>query len=209
MDHRNPQVDQYLTDGCGRCPLGGTPRCKVHTWPDELNELRRIVQECGLTEELKWGVPCYTSEKKNIAIVSAFKEYCSLSFFKGALLRDEQGILTSPGENSQSARQIRFTSVEEITPLESILKDYLREAMEVEKSGQKVDFKAKSELTLPDELQAMFRKLPALESAFRALTPGRQRGYVLFFSSAKQPQTRAARIEKHIPRILEGLGMHD
>ncbi|MFO1007821.1 MAG: DUF1801 domain-containing protein [Planctomycetaceae bacterium] len=209
MDHRNPQVDQYLIDGCGRCPLGGTPRCKVHTWPDELNELRRIVQECGLTEELKWGVPCYTSEKKNIAIVSAFKEYCSLSFFKGALLRDEQGILTSPGENSQSARQIRFTSVEEITSLKSTLKDYLREAIQVEKSGQKVDFKAKSELTLPDELQAMFRKLPALESAFRALTPGRQRGYVLFFSSAKQPQTRVARIEKHIPRILEGLGMHD
>lgn len=209
MDHRNPQVDLYLVEGCGRCPLGGTPRCKVHTWPDELNELRRIVRECGLTEELKWGVPCYTFEKKNIAIVSAFKEYCSLSFFKGALLRDEPRILTSPGENSQAARQVRFTSVQEVIQLEPVLKDYLREAIEIEKSGRKVDFKAKSELTFPEELHAMFRKLPALEAAFRALTPGRQRGYVLHFSSAKHTQTRTARIEKQIPRILEGLGLHD
>ena len=209
MDKLNPQVDLYLIDGCGRCSLGGTPQCKVHAWPQELIELRRIVLESGLTEEQKWGVPCYTSEKKNIAIVSAFKEYCSLSFFKGALLRDEQRILTRPGENSQSARLIRFTSVEEIVRWEPVLKDYLREAIEVEKNGLKVDFKAKSELLLPDELRTMFQKLPALESAFMDLTPGRQRGYVLFFTGAKQTKTRETRIQKCIPRILEGLGLHD
>lgn len=209
MDRLNPKIDLYLLEGCGRCPLGGTPQCKVHAWPNELKELRKIALDSGLTEELKWGVPCYTYEKKNIAIVSAFKEYCSLSFFKGALLRDSKRILTKPGENSQSARLIRITSVDEIVRLGSVLKDYLHEAIEVEKNGLKVDFKAKSELILPDELHKAFRELPALETAFMNLTPGRQRGYVLFFTAAKQSATRTKRIEKYTPRILEGLGMQD
>lgn len=209
MDRLNPKIDLYLLEGCGRCPLGGTSQCKVHAWPNELKELRKIALDSGLTEELKWGVPCYTYEKKNIAIVSAFKEYCSLSFFKGALLRDAKRILTKPGENSQSARLVRVTSVGEVMRLGPILKDYIHEAIEVEKNGLKVDFKAKSELILPDELHKAFRELPALETAFMNLTPGRQRGYVLFFTAAKQSATRTTRIEKYTPRILEGLGMHD
>ena len=205
----NAKVDLYLVDGCGRCPLGGTPQCKVNSWPKELKRLRKLVLDCGLTEELKWGVPCYTHEQSNIAIVSAFKEYCALSFFKGALLKDSKRILEMPGENSQSARLIRFTSVQEIAGLESVLREYIAEAIEVEKSGMKVDFKAKSELVFPEELQAKFVEFPALEIAFTALTLGRQRGYILYFNAAKQSKTRTSRIEKCMPQILDGRGMHD
>ncbi len=209
MNVLNPEVDLYLAEGCGRCELGGTPQCTVHKWPGELKRLREIVLSCGLTENRKWGVPCYTVENRNVVIVSAFKEYCSLSFFKGVLLKDAKRILVKPGENSQSARLIRFTSVQEIVKLESALKEYVLEAIELEKSGAKVDFRAKSELVIPDELQKKFDELPALRSAFQALTAGRQRGYVLHFSAAKQSKTREARIEKCIPAILEGRGMHD
>lgn len=205
----NPKVDKYLADGCGRCPLMATPQCKVNAWPKELKQLRMIVLDCGLTEEVKWGVPCYTYEKNNVLVVSAFKEYSSLSFFKGALLRDPNGILVKPGENSQSARLVRFTSVREIKALEPILKSYILEAIEVEKNGLKVDFKAKTELVIPEELQKKFDALPALQAAFTSLTPGRQRGYILHFSAAKQSKTREARIEKCIPQILEGRGMMD
>ncbi len=209
MTIRNAKIDIYLKEGCGRCPLGGTPECKVHDWQKELKKLRTIVLGCGLTEDLKWGVPCYTFEKANVAIVSALKEYCALSFFKGALLKDAKGILDKPGENTQSARLIRFTSVREIVEMESILKEYLHEAIEVEKNGLKVDFKAKTQLVILDELQRKFDELPALQAAFKALTPGRQRGYLLHFSAAKQSQTRLSRIEKCIPHILEGRGFHD
>ena len=205
----NHLIDQYLTDGCGRCPLGGTPQCKVHTWPMELRHLRRIVLESGLTEERKWGVPCYTFESSNVAVVAAFKEYCSLSFFKGALLQDAAKILCKPGENTQSARLIRFTSVNEVLEMEPVLKEYIKDAIDVERKGLKVDFSAKSKLELPEELQLKFEEMPELEAAFMALTPGRQRGYLLHFSAAKQSKTRSTRIEKCTQQILDGKGFHD
>ncbi len=204
----NPKVDDYLIEGCGRCPLGGTPDCKVHNWQEELNLLRSIVLDCGLTEEVKWGVPCYTCQKKNIVLVSAFKEYCALSFFKGVLLKDTSRILQKPGENSQSARLIRFQNVQKIIEMESILKTYIAEAVEVEKAGLKASFKINPE-PIPEELQNKLDEIPALKKAFEALTPGRQRGYILYFSAPKQSKTRVSRIEKCMSRILEGKGMHD
>lgn len=203
----NPKVDQYLLDGCGRCKLGGTPQCKVRKWPEELDELRRIVLECGLDEELKWGVPCYISQNRNILIVSALKEYCSLAFFKGVLLKDEEGILSAPGENSQSTRLIRFTNVSQILELEPILKTYIREAIEIEKNGLKPDLK--TTLEYPEELVQVFDEYPALETAFKALTPGRQRAYILYFSAPKQLKTRLSRIEKYMQQIMNGKGMFD
>lgn len=205
----NPKIDLYLRDGCGRCPLGGTPACKVHNWQAELNLLRKIVLDSGLTEELKWKVPCYTFEGHNVAIVSAFNDYASISFFKGALLNDPQGILAKPGENSQAARIIRFTTLKAIRELKPTLKAFIQDAIQVEQSGLKVVFKAKNELVIPEELERKFQSLPALRHAFTALTPGRQRGYVLFFSAAKQSKTRESRIDKCVPQILEGRGMHD
>ena len=208
MEVKNPKIDVYLAEGCGRCPLGGTPNCKVHNWQKELKLLRTIVLECGLTEELKWGVPCYTFQNSNVSIVAAFKEYCSLSFFKGALLNDAHKILVKPGENTQSDRLIRFTNVQEIMELEPVLKAYIYEAIEVEKAGLKVSFKKEPE-PIPDELQRKLDKNPALKTAFEALTPGRQRAYIIYFSAPKQSKTREARIEKYIPQILEGIGLHD
>ncbi len=205
----NTKVDQYLVDGCGRCNLAATPKCKVRRWPEELKELRRIVLECGLTEEVKWGVPCYTYGNHNVLIVSAFKEYCSISFFKGSLLSDPHGILYQPSENSQAARLIRITAANDARELEPIIKQYILEAIELEKAGRKVDFKAKTELSLPIELLNKFDELPDLKKAFFALTPGRQRGYVLHFTGAKQTKTRESRIEKCIPSILSGKGFHD
>lgn len=205
----NPKVDFYLTEGCGRCPLGGTPKCKVNNWPEELEQLRMILLHCGLTEDLKWGVPCYTFQKSNIAILAAFKEYCALSFFKGALLNDAKSILENPGENTQSARLIRFTNVREIVALEAILKAYIYEAIEIEKSGLKVDFKEKTKLVYPEEFQQKLDEAPALKAAFEALTPGRKRAYILYFSAPKQSKTRESRIEKCIPQILIGKGLND
>jgi uncharacterized protein YdeI (YjbR/CyaY-like superfamily) len=205
----NPQVDPYFTDGCGRCPLGGTPGCKVHTWPEELARLRLLLLHCGLTEELKWSVPCYTFQQQNIIILAAFKEYCALSFFKGALLQDTHGLLEKPGEHTQSGRIIKFTSVRDIEALESTLEAYIYEAIEVEKAGLKVDFNKSSELLIPEELQQKLDAIPDLKAAFEALTPGRQRGYLLYFTAPKQAKTRAARVEKYMPRILQGMGMND
>lgn len=205
----NPEVDKYLELGCGRCPLGGTPDCKVHAWPRELAELRRIVLECGLTEERKWGVPCYTFNGANVLIVAAFKGYASLNFFKGALLSDSHGLLVQAGADSQSGRQIRFTQVREVLAKEQELRDYIYEAIEVERAGLKVDFKAKHELVYPEELLAIFPGNPEFETAFEALTPGRKRGYILHFTQPKQSATRTSRIEKCIERILEGKGMQD
>jgi len=209
MPRMNPKIDNFLAVGCGRCPLVGTPQCKAKTWQAELKALRKILLDSPLTEELKWSVPCYTFQKSNVVILSALKESCTLSFFKGALLKDPHGILTKPGENSQAGRLIRFTSVQQIVELEPILKAYLHEAIEVEKAGLKVDFKAKDELVIPEELQNKFATDPALKTAFESLTPGRQRGYILFFTAPKQSKTRESRIEKNIPRILEGKGLHD
>lgn len=204
----NPQVDHYLDQGCGRCPLGGTPECKVHDWQEELKQLRLIILESGLTEEVKWSVPCYTFKGSNVLILSAFKNYCSVSFFKGSLLKDPHDIMVKPGKNSQAARLFKYTSIKEIANTEHIIKEYIREAIEVEKSGKKVKFKKNPE-PIPEELQAKFTEDPMLKESFEALTPGRQRGYIIHFSGAKQSSTRQRRIEKYIPKILEGKGFHD
>ncbi len=201
-------IDTYLTEGCGRCSLGGTPQCKVHLWPKELAALRQIVLATDLVEEVKWGVPCYTYKKKNILIISAFREYCGLSFFKGTLLEDAEKILQMPGENSQSGRLIKFTSVNEIIKVEETLRSYIYEAIEIERAGLKVAFKKKPE-PIPDELLNAFKQSLAFKEAFEALTPGRQRGYILFISQPKQSKTREARIEKYREKILNGLGMMD
>ncbi|MBO6587338.1 MAG: YdeI/OmpD-associated family protein [Gracilimonas sp.] len=204
----NPEVDQYLDIGCGRCPLGGTPECKVHDWQEELKQLRLIILESGLTEEVKWSVPCYTYEGSNVLILSAFKNYCSVSFFKGSLLQDQNKMLVKPGKNSQAARLFKFTNVEQINESENSIKEYIREAIEIEKSGKKVKFKKNPE-PFPEELQVKFDEDPVLQEAFEALTPGRQRGYIIHFSGAKQSSTRQRRIEKYIPKIMEGKGFHD
>ena len=190
-------------------PTGGTSDCKVHRWPEELAKLRKIVLDCGLTEELKWGIPCYTYNKSNVATVSAFNEYCSISFFKDALLKDAHRILEKPGKNTQAARLVRFTNVQEIVEIETVLKDYIFEAIEVEKAGLKVDFKKNTEFTIPEELQNKFDEIPALKTAFDALTPGRQRAYILYFSAPKQSKTRESRVEKCMQQILNGKGLND
>lgn len=182
---------------------------KAKKWQEELEELRAIPLDCGLTEELKWGCPCYTFEKTNIVLIHAFKDYCAFLFFKGALLKDPEGILIQQTENVQSARQIRFTSVKEITKMKRTLKAYIYEAIEVEKAGLKVEMKKTTEFNVPEEFQKKLDKTPGLKKAFHALTPGRQRGYLLYFSQAKQSKTREARIEKSIPQILIGKGLDD
>jgi len=206
---KSTSVDQYLLEGCGRCRLTGTPQCKVHNWTAALIELRRIVLSGGFTEERKWGMPTYTWNGKNVIIIAAFKENCVISFLKGALLTDPKNLLVMPGENSQSTRFIRFTDVKQVLKLETAIKAFMKEAKLIEESGKKVITKKVDELELPDELMAAFKKQPAFKKAFYALTPGRQRGYILHFAGAKQSETRASRIEKSIPRILEGKGMQD
>jgi len=191
----NPKVDFHFKDG--------------KKWQPEMKKLRTIVLDCGLTEELKWGQPCYTIEDKNIVIIHGFKEYCALLFFKGALMRDPEGILIQQTKNVQSGRQIRFSNLHEIVERESILKSYIQEAIAVEKAGLKVQLKPTSEYPVPDEFQDKLTESPALKKAFEALTPGRQRGYLYFFSQPKQSKTREARIEKHIPQILKGKGLND
>ncbi|WP_020527460.1 YdeI/OmpD-associated family protein [Flexithrix dorotheae] len=204
----NKTVDNYLIEGCGRCALGGTPDCKVQRWIPELEFLRKLVLDCGLIEECKWGVPCYTFQKTNVLIISAFKEYCSLSFFKGALLNNSNKILEKPGENSQAARLIKFKSLEEILRNEPEIKACIFEAIEVEKSGLKISFKKNPE-PVPYELEEKFNNDPILKTAFESLTSGRQRGYIIYFSAPKQSKTRNSRIEKSIEKILNGEGLHD
>ena len=191
----NPKVDFYFS--------------KENKWQKEIKKLRTIVLDCGLNEELKWGCPCYTFQKSNIVLIHVFKDYCALLFFKGALLKDENGILIQQTKNVQVARQIRFTSSREITDLEPVLKAYIYEAIEVEKAGLKPKLKKTSEFKIPEEFQEKLNKNASLKKAFHALTPGRQRGYILHFSSAKQTKTREARIEKYIPQILKGKGLED
>ena len=205
----NPAVDEYLAIGCGRCSLVKTPECKVHFWTEPLKLLRDIALNTELKEERKWGVPCYTYNGKNVLIISAFKEYCSMSFFKGSLLKDTFRILEKPGPNSQASRLIKFTDTQGVIKLEQEIRTYINEAIAIEKSGKSVDFKAKDELEYPEELVAKFTEQPDLKTAFENLTPGRKRGYVLHFTQPKQSKTRVARIEKLIPKIMEGKGFFD
>ena len=192
---KNPKVDAVLN--------------RETNWQEEFAELRSIALECELTEELKWGVPCYTFQNSNIVLIHGFKAYCAMLFIQGALLKDDKNILIQQTENVQSARQVRFTSLSEITGMRAVLKDYIQEAIEVQKAGLKVDFKKTKEFAVPEEFQIKLDNMPALKTAFEALTPGRQRGYLLHFSSAKQSKTREARIEKAMPKILEGKGLDD
>ena len=205
----NPNVDQYLVEGCMRCKYGGTPDCKVNTWREHLKLLRNIVIDCGLTEDFKWKQACYTYNDRNVLLVTAFKEFATISFFKGALLSDSQGLMAAPGDNSQAYRQLRFTSIDQILELEAEIRAYIFEAIEIEKAGLKINFAQKEELVYPEELTEILNKDARLKEAFENLTPGRQRGYILFFSAAKQSQTRKTRIEKYIPNILTGKGMQD
>jgi uncharacterized protein YdeI (YjbR/CyaY-like superfamily) len=178
-------------------------------WQEEMEQLRAICLDCGLTEELKWGQPCYTFHQRNIVIIGELKDHCALSFFKGALLYDTEGILLKPGEHTQSGRWAKFSSVEEIIELAPTLKAYIYEAIEVEKAGLRVVLKATADYPIPEELQVKLDAIPALKTAFYKLTPGRQRGYLLHFSAPKQSKTREARVEKYIPQILSGKGLLD
>jgi uncharacterized protein YdeI (YjbR/CyaY-like superfamily) len=182
---------------------------KAKKWREEFEKLRMVCLDCGLTEELKWGKPCYTYQKSNIVLIHGFKEYCALLFFKGALLKDAKGILVQQTKNVQAARQIRFTNVQEIVEMETILKAYIYEAIEVEKAGLKVNFKKTTEFIIPEEFQNKLDEIPALKTAFDALTPGRQRAYILYFSAPKQSKTRESRVEKCMQQILNGKGLDD
>ncbi|MGM0923984.1 MAG: YdeI/OmpD-associated family protein [Bacillota bacterium] len=182
---------------------------KAKKWKEEFETLRNIVLDCELTEDIKWMHPCYMFENKNIVLIHGFKEYCALLFHKGALLQDPHGILIQQTENVQAARQIRFTNVQEIVEMETILKAYIYEAIEVEKAGLEVNLKTNTDFIIPEELQNKFDEIPALKTAFEALTPGRQRAYILYFSQAKQSKTRQSRVEKYMQQILNGKGLND
>ncbi len=194
MSTMNPKVDGFLR--------------KAEKWQEEFKELRRIVLDCQLSEEMKWRHPCYTLQGKNVVLIHGFKEYCALLFMKGALLKDAKSLLVAPG-NMQSGRQIRFTNIREITQMEPTLKAYIREAIEAEKSGLKVRLKKTSEFKVPGEFKKKLNEVPVLKGAFDALTPGRQRGYLLYFAGAKQSKTRESRVEKCMPQILKGKGLDD
>ncbi|HET6872040.1 MAG TPA: YdeI family protein [Sporolactobacillaceae bacterium] len=191
----NPKVDEFLS--------------KAKKWKEEYEKLSEIVLDCDLTEEFKWMHPCYTFQKKNIVLIHGFKDYCALLFPKGALLKDADGILVQQTENVQAARQIRFTNAKEIVELEPALKAYIYEAIKVEKAGLEVKLKETKEFTIPEEFQTQLDEMPALKTAFEALTPGRQRAYLLYFSSPKQSKTRVSRVEKYKQHILDGKGLND
>jgi uncharacterized protein YdeI (YjbR/CyaY-like superfamily) len=195
MKRMNPKVDTFIS--------------KAEKWQEEFRILRKIVLDCGLTEELKWGVPCYTFQERNIVLIHGFKEYCAILFIKGALLKDARGILIQQTENVQAARQVRFSNVQEIVELEPILKAYIYEAIEAEKAGLKVQYKKTADYIVPDELIDKLEVVPGLQDAFDELTPGRQRAYIFYFSQPKQSKTRAARIDKYIQQILAGKGLND
>jgi uncharacterized protein YdeI (YjbR/CyaY-like superfamily) len=195
MTKKNPKIDAFLR--------------RAKKWRDELTELRRITLDCGLTEELKWYQPCYTVNDKNVIILGGFKDHCVLSFVKGALLKDPKNILITPGPNSQSVRTIQFMSVQEIAKLEPVLQAYIDEAVEVEKNGLKVNLKKITQRKIPEELADVFDENPAFKAAFQKLTPGRQRGYYMYISSAKQSKTRESRVQKCMPQILKGKGLND
>ena len=191
----NPKVDAYFSN--------------AKKWQKELRKLRRILLDCQLTEELKWGKPCYAFDNRNMIVILPLKEHCALLFFKGALLKDPNGILIKAGENTEAGRQIRFTNIREIVEMEAVLKAYIHEAIEVEKAGLKVNFKKITELKIPEEFQKQLDEIPALKTAFDALTLGRQRGYIFYFSAPKQSKTRESRVEKCMQQILDGKGLND
>ncbi|HEY7167769.1 MAG TPA: YdeI family protein [Candidatus Binatia bacterium] len=191
----NPQVDWYFS--------------KAKSWREESKKLRTIILDCGLTEELKWGKPCYKYQNSNIVLIHGFKDYCAVLFFKGALLKDPKAVLVQQTENVQAARQIRFTNLREIIKMEPILKAYIKEAIKIEKAGLEVTYKKTSEFRIPEEFQSKLDEISALKTAFSALTPGRQRGYILYFSAAKQSKTREARVAKCMPQLLKGKGLDD
>lgn len=191
----NPKVDQFLS--------------KAKKWQDEMTLLREIALECNLTENFKWMHPCYTLDNANIVLIHGFKDYCALLFFKGVLMKDEKGILIQQTENVQDRRQIRFKNVEEIEKLESVIKDYINEAISIEKTGLKVVMKTTAEFNMPLEFKTVLEEMPELNKAFYSLTPGRQKAYLLYFSAAKQAKTRETRIEKYIDKILDGKGLDD
>jgi uncharacterized protein YdeI (YjbR/CyaY-like superfamily) len=205
----NPQVDDFFTRGCGRCALFETPQCRVHKWQEEMQLLRDILLDAGLTEERKWGNPCYTHDSKNIVMMGALKEFCSIGFFKGSLLPDPNQLLIAAGENTQASRQLRFTETKSIEKIKSQITAFVLEAIQLERDGKKVASKPVNEFPMPDELVQTFKESPTLEKAFYALTPGRQRGYLLHFSEPKQSKTRLARIEKYHDQIMRGEGLHD
>jgi uncharacterized protein YdeI (YjbR/CyaY-like superfamily) len=192
---RNPNVDAFIAN--------------AKTWRQELKQLRAILLDSELTEDFKWSQPCYTFQEKNVIVLGPMKDSCALAFFKGALLKDPHGVLTRPGQHSQSTRWIKFTSVREITEMKSILKAYIREAIQIQRSGLKVKLKKTSDLKIPQELQLMLDEFPNVKQAFEALTPGRQRAYIYHFSAPKQSKTREARIQKFMPHILKGKGLLD
>lgn len=194
MNQRNPKVDSILRH--------------ADKWQDEFEALRTVVLDFPLTEELKWYQPCYSLGKKNVVLIHGFKEYCALMFFKGALLKDPHRILATPGQH-QAARQIRFANLQEIVKMKPVLKRYIQEAIDIEKSGLKVKLKKTSEYKVPDEFQKKLKQVPGLKTAFAALTPGRQRGYLYYFSQPKQSKTREARVEKYVQQILNGKGLDD
>lgn len=202
-------IEAILNEGCGRCEHEGTPACRMLIWKNELAVLREIALSSGLDEQVKWGVPTYTYQNKNIAILHAFKETCGLSFFKGSLLDGKSDLLVQPTENSQGSRQTRFTSVAQIQEHEAELKMLLFEAIELEKTGAKISFKKTEEYDIPEELEQIFKAEPAFKEAFEKLTPGRRNGYLLHFAQAKQSKTRTERILKYMPLIFDGKGMHD
>jgi len=195
MDEINPKVKAFID--------------RANQWQDEYRKLREIVLDCGLVEDFKWRVPCYTRDDKNVVMIHGFKDYCALLFPKGALLKDTERILIQQTENVQAARQIRFTSLDEIEELEPILKGYIKEAIGIETAGLEVEYKKTSEFNLPEEFQARLDENPVLKTAFDALTPGRQRGYLLYFSAPKQSKTRMDRIDKFEEKILAGKGLND
>jgi len=191
----NSKVDEFLKNS--------------KQWQSEMEKLRTILLDLNLTEEFKWGKPCYSSENHNIAIIQGFKEYCDILFVKGALLKDTKNILIQQTENVQGARQVRFKNLQEIVDIEDTLKDYINEAIEIEKKGLKIEYKKPNQFEIPEEFQKTLDKNPELEAAFKSLSPGRQRGYLLYFSGAKQSKTRQTRVEKSIDRILDGKGLND
>jgi uncharacterized protein YdeI (YjbR/CyaY-like superfamily) len=195
MNEMNPKVDFFFD--------------KAKKWQKEYKKLRTIILDCGLTEELKWGCPCYTFENRNIILIHGFKEYCAVLFFKGALLADPESILVQQTENVQSGRQVRFTSLAQIVKMERVLKSYVYEAIEVERAGLKVKYKKTSQFKIPEEFQIKLNKTPKLKTAFETLTPGRQRAYIFYFSQAKLSKTRTSRVEKYVKQILNGKGLDD
>lgn len=204
----NPAVDTYFDLGCGRCPLVATPQCKVNTWRELLLSIRDLMLGCQLVEERKWGAPCYTYQGKNVAIIGAFKSYCSIAFFKGVLLNDVGGLLQKPGENSHTGRVIKINTLEQLQQHSDQIRALINQAIEIEKQGIKPPENTPA-IPIPAELQSKFEALPELGQAFRKLSPGRQKEYLIYFSQAKQPATRAGRVERYTQKILSGKGLRD